>query len=138
MDISEGRAAIDHAAEKLKNWGRWGVDVIAGRFPGPALRYSDDALNMPIQAATHWDSLGHIFLDESMYNGHHARIVDSGGVHKLGIEHTRARMVGHGVLLDVPRHKRVDWLPDGYGIANAALDATARPERRDQPRRFRR
>ncbi len=118
--------------------GRWnpihtmlatGTDAVAGRFDaagrGQTLRYSDDALNMPVQAATHWDSLGHIFLDDKMYNGHSASRVDSGGVHELGIEHARARMVGRGVLLDVARHRGVDWLPDGYGIGNAELDDTA-------------
>ncbi len=116
--------------------GRWnpihtmlatGTDSAAGRFDqgGQTLRYSDDALNMPVQAATHWDSLGHIFLDDTMYNGHDARRVDGGGVHVLGIEHALGRMVGRGVLLDVARHKGVDWLPDGYGISNVELDETA-------------
>src|SRR4051812_26592485 len=51
--------------------GRWnpihtmlatGTDAIAGRLDDkPGIRYADDALNMPIQAATHWDSLGHVF-----------------------------------------------------------------------------
>jgi kynurenine formamidase len=119
--------------------GRWnpihtmlatGADALAGRFDqGPNnLRYSDDALNMPIQAATHWDSLGHIFLDNTMYNGFEARQVDSGGVHKLGIEHVKAKMVGRGVLLDVARFKKMAWLPDGYGISNAELDATAKAQ----------
>ncbi len=118
--------------------GRWnpihtmlatGTDAIAGRFDETnKLRFSDDAINMPVQAATHWDSLGHIFLDDKMYNGHHARRVDGGGVHVLGIEHTRARMVGRGVLLDVARHKGVDWFEDGYGISNDELDATAKAQ----------
>jgi kynurenine formamidase len=115
--------------------GRWnpihtmlatGTDAVAGRFDETnKLRYADDALNMPVQAATHWDSLGHIFLDDKMYNGHDARKVDGGGVHKCGIEHTRARMVGRGVLLDVARYKGVDSLDDGYGISNEELDAVA-------------
>jgi kynurenine formamidase len=115
--------------------GRWnpihtmlatGTDAVAGRFDETnKLRYADDALNMPVQAATHWDSLGHIFLDDKMYNGHDARKVDGGGVHKCGIEHTRARMVGRGVLLDVARFKGVDSLDDGYGISNEELDAVA-------------
>jgi kynurenine formamidase len=118
--------------------GRWnpihtmlatGTDAIAGRFDETnKLRFSDDAINMPVQAATHWDSLGHIFLDDKMYNGHDARRVDGGGVHVLGIEHTRAKMVGRGVLLDVPRFKGVDWLEDGYGISNDELDATAKAQ----------
>ena len=100
----------------------------AGSTRPNKLRFSDDAINMPVQAATHWDSLGHIFLDDKMYNGHHARRVDGGGVHVLGIEHTRARMVGRGVLLDVARHKGVDWFEDGYGISNEELDATAKAQ----------
>ena len=37
-----------------------GTDALAGRQE--RLLYADDALNMPIQAATHWDSLGHMSL----------------------------------------------------------------------------
>jgi kynurenine formamidase len=106
-----------------------GTDAVAGRFDETnKLRFADDAINMPVQAATHWDSLGHIFLDDKMYNGHDARRVDGGGVNVLGIEHTRAKMVGRGVLLDVPRHKGVPWLADGCGISNDDLDATAKAQ----------
>jgi kynurenine formamidase len=188
MNIQVGKAAIYEAAEKLKNWGRWGAedrigtlnhitpemvrdaaklvrtgevfamgiplnnkgpqsglfggrwnpihtmlatgtDAVAGRFDQTnKLRFADDALNMPVQAATHWDSLGHIFLDDKMYNDLDARLVDGGGVQELGIEHTRAKMVGRGVLLDVARFKGVPWLEDGYGISNDELDATAKQQ----------
>jgi hypothetical protein len=176
------KQAVYEAADKVKNWGRWGKDdqigtlnhvkpedvVLAaglikrgkifalgipldrkgpqtGLFGGRwnpihtmlatgtdavadrqgKLRYADDAINMPVQAATHWDSLGHIFLDDKMYNGHEARLVDCNGLAKLGIEHARAKMVGRGVLLDVARHKGVEYLQDGYGISNDELDRTA-------------
>jgi kynurenine formamidase len=188
MNITVGKKAIYEAAEKLKNWGRWGADdqigtlnfitaqdivraaslartgkvfalgipldrhgpqsglfggrwnpihtmlatgtdAAAGRQDKPqTLRYSDDAINMPVQSATHWDSLGHIFLDDRMYNGLDARLVDANGLSKLGIEHTRAKMVGRGVLLDVARHKGVAWLPDGHGISNQDLDDTAKAQ----------
>lgn len=80
---------------------------------------------MPVQAATHWDSLGHVFYEDSMYNGFPAKLVDGGGVHKCGIEHTRDKMVGRGVLLDVARHRGVPWLADGEGVSNGELDAVA-------------
>jgi kynurenine formamidase len=115
--------------------GRWnpihtmlatGTDAIAGRLDDTAgIRYADDALNMPVQAATHWDSLGHIFYGDTMYNGYPAALVDSGGVRRGGIEHTRDRMTGRGVLLDVARYHGTAWLEDGYGISNDELDATA-------------
>jgi kynurenine formamidase len=118
--------------------GRWnpihtmlatGTDAVAGRQDeSPNLRYADDAIDMPVQGATHWDSLGHIFYGDKMYNGHDATNVDSRGVHKLGIEHAKAKMVGRGVLLDVARHKGVDSLDDGYGISNDELDATAKAQ----------
>ena len=115
--------------------GRWnpihtmlatGTDAVAGRQDVTMrMRYADDAINMPVQAATHWDALGHIFLDDKMYNGYDARLVDSKGLGKLGIEHTRNRMVGRGVLLDVARHNGVGHLEDGYGLSNDELDETA-------------
>src|SRR5579884_4498172 len=118
--------------------GRWnpihtmlatGTDAVAGRQDVvPNIRYADDAINMPVQCATHWDSLGHIFYEEKMYNGHDARLVDCNGLGKLGIEHSRNKMVGRGVLLDVARFKKVECLPDGYGISNAELDACARAQ----------
>jgi len=118
--------------------GRWnpihtmlatGTDAVAGRQDVvPNIRYADDAINMPVQCATHWDSLGHIFYEEQMYNGHDARLVDSNGLGKLGIEHSRNKMVGRGVLLDVARFKGVDHLDDGYGISNAELDACAKAQ----------
>lgn len=119
--------------------GRWnpihtmlatGTDAAAGNQdePEPFLRYADDALNMPCQASTQWDALCHIFLDDKMYNGYDAKLVDARGAQKLGIEHVRDKMVGRGVLLDVARHKGVDSLDDGYGITNDDLDACAKAQ----------
>ncbi|MGO1074998.1 cyclase family protein [Inquilinus sp. CA228] len=116
--------------------GRWnpihtmlatGTDAAAGNQdePYPYLRYADDALNMPCQASTQWDALCHIFLDDKMYNGYDARLVDVKGAKKLGIEHVRDKMVGRGVLLDIARFKGVDSLDDGYAITRADLDACA-------------
>jgi kynurenine formamidase len=188
MAMEVSRKAVYEAADKLRNWGRWGADdqigtlnfvtpednvraaglvrrgrifalgipldrrgpqsglwggrwnpihtmlatgtdAVAGhqdRVPG--VRYADDAINMPVQAATHWDALGHIFLDETMYNGYDARLADCNGLGKLGIEHSRNKMVGRGVLLDIARHRGVDALADGDGISNAELDATAQAQ----------
>jgi kynurenine formamidase len=179
------RNAIDEAARKLSNWGRWGADdqigtlnfvtpadlvnagklirkgkvfalglslkepiqsgLFGGRWnpihtmlatgtdaasgnqdvPFPYLRYADDAINMPCQASTQWDALCHIFLDDKMYNGFDAKLVDARGAKKLGIEHVRDKMAGRGVLLDIARWKGLPWLDDGYAITNADLDGCA-------------
>ena len=76
--------------------GRWnpmhqmlatGTDAVAGKHDvTPGLRYADDAINLPTQAATQWDALAHVFLGEKMWNGYPATLVDSRGAHKNGIE----------------------------------------------------
>ena len=116
--------------------GRWnpihtmlatGTDAKAGNQdePAPYLRYADDAINMPCQASTQWDALCHIFLDDKMYNGFDAALVDARGARKLGIEHVRDKMVGRGVLLDIARFEGVESLDDGYAISIADLNACA-------------
>ena len=72
--------------------GRWnpmhqmlatGTDAVAGKHDvTPGLRYADDAINLPTQAATQWDALAHVFLGEKMWNGYPATLVDSRGDRK--------------------------------------------------------
>jgi Putative cyclase len=83
-------------------------------------------MNLPCQCSTQWGALAHIFLDDKMYDGCDARLVDARGARKNGIEHTRNKMVGRGMLLDVARYKGVEALEDGCAVTNADLDATAR------------
>ena len=63
-----------------------------------------------------------------MWNGYDCREVTSTGAQKCGIEKTKNKMVGRGVLLDVARHKGVDSLDDGYGITSDDLDGTAKKQ----------
>ena len=106
-----------------------GTDAVAGNQDEGGLRYADDSVSMPLQCGTQWDGLGHIFYGEKMWNGYDARLVDSNGAHKNGIEKVKAKMVGRGVLLDVARHVGVDSLDDGQAISIADLDATAEAQR---------
>lgn len=102
-----------------------GTDAVEGRQESIKVRYADDMVTMPLQCGTQWDALGHVFNGEKMWNGYDARLVDANGAHKNGIEKTKDKMVGRGVLLDVARFKGVDSLEDGYGIGNAELEQCA-------------
>ncbi len=102
-----------------------GTDAVSGRQESIGLRYADDMVTMPLQCGTQWDALGHIFFGEKMWNGYDARLVDSNGAHKNGIEKAKDKMVGRGVLLDVARHKGVESLEDGYGIGTGELEKCA-------------
>ncbi len=107
-----------------------GGDALAGAqdaFPG-GFRYADDAVTMPLQCGTQWDSLAHVFYDGKMYNDRDIRLVTSQGAAKNGIEAARNGVVGRGVLLDLPRHLGVDWLEDGHAIKPDELDICAEAE----------
>ena len=83
---------------------------------------SDDRVDLSLQAATHWDGLGHVSYDGTIYNGHPAAGIDESGAGRCGI-HRITSLTTRGVLLDVARVKGVDVLEQGYPITAADLDA---------------
>ena len=105
---------------------RTGTDAYSGVLDQRGIRSSDDLVIMPLQSGTQWDGLGHIFYGNQMYNGYDCRLVASTGAAKCGIEKSKEKMVGRGVLLDVARAQGVNWLPDGFAITNDDLDRTAK------------
>ncbi|WP_329058040.1 cyclase family protein [Amycolatopsis sp. NBC_01480] len=90
-----------------------------------AQRYNDDYVFMPLQAATQWDALSHVYYDDLLFNGFPSSSVDRHGAHKLGIETQSKGIVGRGVLLDVAAHLEVDWLAADHVITPEQLDEVA-------------
>src|SRR3982751_222532 len=105
-----------------------GTDAIAGQQDWNKIRYADDTLMLCVQGATHWDALGHIFYEDKAYNGHDAKLIDARGLSVLGIEHSKSKMVGRGVLLDIARFRGVPWMKDGESISNEELNKCARAQ----------
>jgi kynurenine formamidase len=87
----------------------------------PGFGAADDQVTMPLQCATHWDALSHVFDHGKMWNGYSAKEVSSLGARRNGIENTSSKLVSRGVLLDIPRFKGVASLDDGYAISEADL-----------------
>ena len=117
---------------------RTGTDAYSGVLDKRGIRAADDMVTMPLQCGTQWDGLGHVFYENYMWNGYDCREVTSAGAQKCGIEKTKNKMVGRGVLLDVARYKGVESLDDGYGITSDDLDEHRQEaERRAQARRLR-
>src|SRR5712671_2663053 len=105
---------------------RTGTDAYSGVLDSRKIRSSDDVIMMPTQCGTQWDGLGHIFYGDNMWNGYDCRMVTSAGAQKCGIEKTSERMVGRGVLLDIPRMLGMEHLPDAFAITNEMLDKAER------------
>ena len=82
---------------------------------------ADDIVTMPLQCATHWDALSHIFDHGKMWNGYEAAEVTSQGAARNGIEQMTEKLISRGVLLDIARYKGQDSLVDGYAITENDL-----------------
>jgi kynurenine formamidase len=107
---------------------RTGTDAYSGVLDHRKIRGTDDIIIMPLQCGTQWDGLGHIMYYDNMWNGYDCRTVTSAGAQKGGIEKTREKMIGRGVLLDVARALGKKGLPDGFAITNEILDFTEKKQ----------
>ena len=92
---------------------------------GRTERFTDDAVYLPLQAATQWDALCHMFYDGVTYNGRDAESVNSSGAVFNSITNIKERAAGRAVLLDIPRWKGRDWLEVGEAIQAEDLQACA-------------
>lgn len=92
------------------------------------IRGTDDLLILPLQSGTQWDSLAHIIFEKQMYNGYDATWVGSKGALRNDIANARDRVVGRGVLLDIPRHRGLPWLEPGEQIHAQDLEECARSQ----------
>jgi kynurenine formamidase len=103
-----------------------GGDIAAGAQDWvPGLRWCDDAVTMPLQCATQWDALAHIYFDGKMYNDRGPEVVTSSGARANSIDKIRDKVVSRGVLLDIPRYRKKDWLEPGEAIYPEDLDGAA-------------
>lgn len=91
-------------------------------FPG-GFKYADDYIFMPLQGATQWDSLSHVYYDDQIYNGFPAKDVSVVGAAHDSIDKMAKGIAGRGVLLDIARLKGVDWMQSGEVISPADLEA---------------
>jgi kynurenine formamidase len=74
-------------------------------------------------AFTHLDALCHVFRDGKMYNGFSNREVGRFGAKKCAIDVTRDGIASRGVLLDIPKTRKVEWLEPGDPIYPEDLNA---------------
>lgn len=90
-------------------------------FPG-AFKYADDFVFMPLQGASQWDGLAHVYYDDQLYNGYPATDVTVHGARRNSIDKQAKGIAGRGVLLDLARIEGKDWLDLGQVITPADLE----------------
>ncbi len=95
------------------------------------LTFATDFLGMAFHGDchTHMDALCHIAYRGRTYNGRPAsEVLDSKGAMALDVTAYKDGLVGRGVLLDIPRFRRVPWLEPGEAVTRAELEAVEQAE----------
>jgi len=72
---------------------------------------------------THMDTLSHFAYDGKLYNGFPVDVVTEEGAAKNSIMSYKNGIITRGVLMDMARHKGVEWLEPGEAIFPEDLDA---------------
>ena len=107
-----------------------------GSVPASGLSFAMDRLAMNIHgnADSHIDALCHVIFDGALYNGISANAVTAAGATELSIEVAGDGIVGRGLLLDIPRARRVPWLePGDHVTADDLITAEAAQQVRIEP-----
>ena len=119
-------------AETLVRYGpQWLRNAVASDvsafFADNPFRFNDDMIIMPLQAATQWDALSHVYYEDKLYNGFPADSVTSFGAYHCGIDKVDVKgITSRGVLLDVVAHRGEDvFCSPGNPITPAELDDVA-------------
>jgi kynurenine formamidase len=129
MTVDGGDAAT--LAQYGPDWDRNPTAAQMGPyFVDNLFRFNDDMIIMPLQAATQWDALSHVYYDDQLYNGIPAGSVTSLGARRLGIEKVDGKgITSRGVLLDLVRHRGAEvFLEHGNPITPEELDDVVRAQ----------
>jgi kynurenine formamidase len=122
MTVDGGDAESLAALDRPSGLGRT-ADYIALRASDNLFRFNDDYIMMPLQAATQWDALAHVYYEQQLYNGVSAATVTSQGARRCGIDKVQGRgIVGRGVLIDVAGHRAAVGAGDDPAISPEELD----------------
>ncbi|MFC8046142.1 cyclase family protein [Nocardia sp. NPDC057353] len=125
VDGGDVTALTEYGPKWLRN--SVGAEV-AGFFADNPFRFNDDMIVMPLQAATQWDALSHVYYDDTLYNGFPAASVTSFGAYHCGIDKVDGKgITSRGVLLDLVAHRGAEtFLAPGEPITPDELDEVAK------------
>src|SRR5262249_30326430 len=127
VDGGDATALVEYGPKWLK---KSVAQELSGFFVDNPFRFNDDMIVMPLQAASPWDALSHVYYDDKLYNGFPACSVTSFAAFHGGNDKVDGKgITSRGVLLDVVKHRGADvFLEPGKPITPAELDDVARAQ----------
>jgi kynurenine formamidase len=128
VDGGDTRTLVEYGSK----WARNAVSQQLSRyFENNPFRFNEDMIIMPLQAASQWDALSHVYYDDQLYNGFPACSVTSFGAYHCGIDKVDEKgITSRGVLLDMVRHRgAATFLEHGNPITPEELDEVVSSQR---------
>ena len=127
IDGGDASTLLEYGPKWLKNPAATQLSEYSEAGP---MRFNDDMIIMPLQAATQWDALSHVYYEDKLYNGFPANSVTSLGAFHCGIDKVDGKgITSRGVLLDIVRLRGVETFCElGDPITPAELDEAARTQ----------
>ena len=127
IDGGDARTLLEYGPKWLQN--PTAMQLSGYSESGP-MRFNDDMIIMPLQAASQWDALSHVYYDDQLYNGFPASSVGSLGAFHCGIDKVDVKgIASRGVLLDIVRLRGVPTFCElGAPITPEELDEAARTQ----------
>jgi kynurenine formamidase len=127
IDGGDASTLLEFGPKWLKNTAA--VQLSSYSEAGP-MRFNDDMIIMPLQAATQWDALSHVYYEDKLYNGFPANSVTSLGAFHCGIDKVDVKgITSRAVLLDIARLRGVETFCEVENpITPAELDDAARTQ----------
>jgi kynurenine formamidase len=124
VDGGDANTLVQYAPGWLRNSV---AQELSSFFVDNIFRFNDDMIIMPLQAATQWDALSHVYYEDKLYNGFPADSVTSFGAFHCGIDKVDVKgITSRGVLLDVVAHRGEEvFCAPGNPITPAELDDIA-------------
>jgi kynurenine formamidase len=124
VDGGDANTLCQYAPQWLRNSV---AQELSSFFVDNIFRFNDDMIVMPLQAATQWDALSHVYYEDKLYNGFPADSVTSFGAFHCGIDKVDVKgIASRGVLLDVVAHRGEEvFCRPGNPITPAELDEIA-------------
>jgi len=117
---AEMKKAVDNPSPIVRKLLRVGADA-----PATGIGNTMDSFFIAYHgyAHTHMDTFCHFLWDGKMYNGYSKDVVLETGATKNSILNFKNGIMTRGVLMDMARHKGVDYLEPGTAIYPEDLDA---------------
>jgi kynurenine formamidase len=124
VDGGDANTLVKYAPEWLRNSV---AQELSSFFVDNIFRFNDDMIVMPLQAATQWDALSHVYYEDKLYNDFPADSVTSFGAFHCGIDKVDVKgITSRGVLLDVVSHRGEEvFCQPGNPITPGELDEIA-------------